>query len=289
MLLQKAKQLTPPPMLLVLGAIASTQLGSAIAKSLFAELGPLGMVTLRVGFAAIVLMLLWRPRIRGYSRREYGLLLLFGLSLAAMNSFFYAAIARIPIGVGVALEFTGPLTVALLNSRRRQDFLWVGLAAAGIVLLSPIRGSALDPVGVLLALLAGVCWGSYILLSAQTGKAFKGGDGLALAMTAGAILLLPLGIGAEGAAFWNPQILLMGFGVAMLSSAVPYSFELAALRHIPLNVFGVLMSLEPAIAATISFFVLGEVLTLRMMLAIALVMTAAVGISWRTSTPPAAD
>ncbi|PSN20696.1 EamA family transporter [filamentous cyanobacterium CCP5] len=268
-----------PATLQVLLAMGSTQLGSALAKSLFGQVGPVGMATLRVGFAALVLMVLWRPKIRGYSRQGYYTLVLFGLSLAAMNTFFYGAIARIPIGVGVALEFTGPLVVALFNSQRRLDFVWVLLAAIGIVLLAPFRGSLLDPVGVILALLAGACWGAYILLSAQTGRVFEGSQGLALAMTVGAIALLPLGIITDGGMFGQPVLLAQGFGVALLASALPYSLEMAALRHLPLSVFGVFLSLEPAIAACLGFWLLGETLALRMVIAIAMVMIAAAGIA----------
>ena len=268
-----------PPSTWVIAAIASTQLGSALAKSVFDQVGPLGMVLLRVGLAAMILLALWRPRWRGYSRRDYAILLGFALALVGMNSFFYSAIARIPIGVAVALEFTGPLTIAWLNSQRRLDGLWVVLAAIGIVLLSPLNTTGLDGWGVLFALLAGAGWGCYIPLSARMGQVFSGSDGLALAMGVGALLLLPIGLAVEGTALLNPQVVLAGLGVALLSSAVPYSLELAALRSMPLNVFGVLMSLEPAIAALIGFVGLGETLTPKMVLAIALIVVAAVGVS----------
>lgn len=260
-----------------MASIASTQLGAAIAKGLFAQVGPIGMVSLRVGFAALVLGLLWRPQVRGHRASDYRLLLAFGLSLAAMNGLFYCAIARIPIGVAVALEFSGPLAVALIHSRRRLDLVWVALAALGIALLAPTEGSSLDPIGVLLALLAGLGWGTYMILTARTGRAFQGGDGLALAMAIGATALLPLGILSEGATLLHPYILLLGFGVSMLSSAIPYSLEMSALRQMPLNVFGVLLSLEPAIASLIGLVVLGETLTPRMIVAIVLVTAAAVG------------
>lgn len=278
-LIPKTKLLTPSPVLLVMASIASTQLGAAIAKGLFAQVGPIGMVSLRVSFAALVLGLLWRPQVRGHTASDYRLLLGFGLSLAAMNGLFYCAIARIPIGVAVALEFSGPLAVALIHSRRRLDLVWVGLAAVGIALLAPTEGSSLDPIGVLLALLAGLGWGAYMILSARTGQAFEGGNGLALAMVIGAIALLPLGILSEGGTLLHPYILLLGFGVSMLSSAIPYSLELSALRQMPLNVFGVLLSLEPAIASLISLLVLGETLTPRMIVAIMLVTAAAIGVA----------
>jgi inner membrane transporter RhtA len=268
-----------PAPALVLAAIASTQMGSALAKSLFGQVGPLGMVLLRVGLSALVLVAWCRPRWRGHSSRDYRLLVAFGLSLAVMNALFYSAIARIPIGVAVALEFSGPLTVALLTSRRWLDGLWVALAAVGIVLLSPLNTPALDSLGVAMALLAGVAWGSYIILSARMGQAFRGGEGLALSMAVGALLLLPVGILSDGKALLSPQILLLGLGVALLASTLPYSLEMAALRRMPINVFGVLMSLEPAIASAISFVWLGEALTPMMMGAIGLVMAAAAGVS----------
>jgi inner membrane transporter RhtA len=257
--------------------MVSTQLGSTMAKSLFGEVGPLGLVLLRVGLSAVVLLVWCRPRWRGYRPADYRLLGAFGLSLAVMNALFYCAIARIPIGVAVALEFSGPLTVALLHSRRWLDGLWVTLAAMGIVLLSPINTPDLDSLGVVMALLAGVAWGAYILLSARMGRVFRGGEGLALSMTVGALLLLPVGIVAEGRSLLSPQILLLGLGVALLASTLPYSLEMTALRRMPVNVFGVLMSLEPAIAAAISFVWLGEGLSIKMIGAMGLVMVAAAG------------
>lgn len=258
------------------------QLGAAIAKSLFDEIGPSGTVFLRVGFAALVLLLLWRPRITGYTRREYLISALFGLALAAMNFSLYLAIDRIPLGVAVTLEFIGPLGVAVAGSRRALDLLWAVLAAGGILLLAPLGlfgGVELDPVGVALALLAGLFWASYILLSARTGSIFPGGTGLVIALCLGTVVLAPVGIAGAGYALLDPWLLLVGFGVAMLSSAVPYSLELEALRKLPSRVFGVLMSLEPAVAAIIGFLILGERLGLRSIAAILLVTVAAAGAS----------
>jgi inner membrane transporter RhtA len=279
---------TPPASLLVIAAMASTQLGSTLAKSLFGQMGPLGLVLLRVGLSAVVLVAWYRPRWRGHRAADYRLLVAFGLSLAAMNALFYCAIARIPISVAVAIEFSGPLTVALVHSRRWLDGLWVALAATGIVLLSPLNTPTLDPWGVIFALLAGVAWGSYVVLSSRTGRLFQGGEGLALAMAAGALMLLPIGIWAEGRALLSPQILLLGLGVSLLASTLPYSLEMKALRRIPVNVFGVLISLEPAIAAAISFVWLKEALSPTMVGAIALVMVAAAGASLFQSRPLAA-
>ena len=271
-----------PPTGLVLLSIGSVQLGAAVAKGLFDELGPTGTVLLRVGFAALVLLVLWRPSVGGFARGGYLVAVLFGLALAAMNLTLYLALDRIPLGVAVTLEFVGPLGVAVAGSRRLLDLLWAVLAAAGILLLAPltILGDAdLDPVGVALALLAGCFWASYILLSARTGCAFPGGTGLVIALCVATVALVPVGIMGGGLALLDPWLLLVGFGVAMLSSAIPYSFELEALRKLPARLFGVLMSLEPAVAALIGFLVLGERLGLRTLAAVALVTVAAVGAS----------
>ena len=268
-----------PPTGLVLVGIASTQFGAALAKSLFDELGPAGTVLLRVLFAAVALTLIWRPGLRRWSRRELALAAAFGTALAGMNLSFYAALDRIPLGVAVTLEFSGPLGVALLGSRRALDVLWALLAAAGIVLLADPTGGTTDALGVAFALIAGACWAAYILLSQRAGRAFPGGTGLALAMSIGVVLLFPVGVSAGGAALLDPSALAIGASVALLSSAIPYSLELEALRRLPARVFGVLMSLEPAVAALVGFAVLGELLGAREVAAILLVVTASVGAS----------
>ncbi len=249
---------------------------------MFEELGPGGTVLLRVGFAALVLLLLWRPPLMGYARGDYLVAVSFGLVLAAMNFSLYGALDRIPLGVAVTLEFVGPLGVAVAGSRRMLDLLWVALAAAGIVLLAPLDvlgETDLDPAGVALALLAGCFWAAYILLSARTGSVFPGGTGLVIALCVGTVALVPVGIAGAGAALLHLELLLAGFAVAMLSSAVPYSLELEALRRLPASVFGVLMSLEPAVAALVGFVVLGERLGMRALAAVLLVTVAAVGAS----------
>ncbi len=271
-----------PPTGLVLFPIVSVQLGAAIAKGLFDSLGPGGTVFLRISFAALVLFVLMRPKLRGHDRSGYLLATLFGLTLAGMNLSLYLAIDRIPLGVAVTLEFIGPLGVAVAGSRRFLDLLWAALAAAGILLLAPLDvlgGSDLDPVGVAFALLAGCLWASYILLSARTGSAFAGGTGLVIALCVGTVVLLPVGLADAGYALLDPRLLLAGFGVAMLSSAIPYSLELEALRKLPARVFGVLMSLEPAVAAVIGLLVLGERLDVRAAAAVLLVTVAAAGAS----------
>ena len=276
----------PPSSLLIFGMI-TVQLGAALAKDLFSSLGPAGVVFLRVGFAALTLLAIWRPwrhlraeRIAGAGRRDYLAVVAFGLILAVMNLTFYSALDRIPLGVTVTIEFIGPLSVAVAGSRRALDLLWVALAVGGILLLAPlgVLGTVpLDPLGLLLALGAGACWAVYILLTARVGKAFRGGTGLSLAMAVGAVALLPVGVAGAGSALLNPRLLLLGAGVGLLSSVIPYSLEMAALRRISTSAFGVLMSLEPAIAALIGWLVLREALELRAIIALVLVTTAAIG------------
>ena len=266
-----------PPVVLVVGAITSVQVGAALAKTLFDEIGAGGTVFVRVLLAALVLALIWRPGLAGLGRHEILLVVLFGLTLAGMNLAFYAALDRIPLGIAVTLEFVGPLGVAVAGSRGALDLLWVGLAAAGILLLSDFGSGDLDRVGVALALLAGCLWAAYILLSARVGRVFPGGRGLALAMIVAAALLLPVGVADAGADLLVPWILAAGGAVAILSSAIPYSLELEALRRMPAGVFGVLMSLEPAVAALAGFVVLGEDLVARELVAILLVVAASAG------------
>jgi len=263
---------------LVIGAVASVQTGASLAKSLFDDVGPGGTVLLRVLLAAVVLLAIWRPRTRGIERRDWLLVVTFGVALAGMNFAFYSALDRIPLGVAVTLEFVGPLGVAVAGSRRALDLLWVAMAAAGILLLAdPFTGGGTDALGAALALLAGAFWAAYILLSARAGQAFPGGSGLSLAMVVASAVLLPFGIAEGGSELLDPHVLLVGAGVAMLSSAIPYSLELEALRRLPAHVFGVLMSLEPGMAGLVGFVVLGEVLGLRDAVAIGLVVTASAG------------
>jgi inner membrane transporter RhtA len=285
----EARVLAPvPPTGLVLVGIGTTQLGAALAKSLFDQVGAAGTVLLRVLFAALILLVLWRPGLLRWSRSNLALAAGFGIALAGMNFSFYAAIDRIPLGIAVTLEFSGPLAVALLGSRRALDLLWAVLAGAGIVLLADPGGGTNDATGVALALVAGACWAAYILLSQRAGRAFPGGTGLAIAMAFGAVLLLPVGVASSGADLLAPGVLAVGASVAILSSALPYSLELEALRRLPAHVFGVLMSLEPAVAALVGFAVLGEVLGAREVAAILLVVVASAGASRAATTaaPP---
>lgn len=262
---------------LVLGSVISVQIGAAAATTLFDDVGPAGAVLLRTAFAALVLMAVWRPSLRGHTRRELRLVAGLGLALAGMNLSFYAGLDRIPLGIAVTFEFVGPLGVAIVGSRRPVDLLWVGLAAAGIALLSPGIGGSLDALGVALALIAGGFWAAYIILTAKVGRAFDRGDGLALAMVLSALVLIPTGIAGGGADLLDPRILAVGVAVALLSSAIPYSLELEALRRLPESTFGVLMSIEPAVAALVGLAFLDQTLPARELVAIAFVVVASAG------------
>ena len=250
--MSERRGVSPAPVGMVLGAVASVQFGAGLAATLFADLGPIGTVLLRVGFAAVVLVAIWRPRMRGLTREQWWLIAAFGVSLAAMNGLYYLAIDRIPQGVAVTFEFVGPLGVALAASRERLDVLWAVLAAAGVVLLGGF-GSSLDAAGVAFALGAGASWAAYILLNARVGRTFRGGDGLALAMVAGTAVLVVPGVADAGAALLDPELLALGAAVALLSSVIPYSLELEALRRIPARVFGVLEALLIAGLAVLAF------------------------------------
>jgi inner membrane transporter RhtA len=262
--------------LLVLGAVASVQLGAAAATTLFDDVGPAGTVLYRLLFAAVLLLAIWRPRPSVASRDALTLAAVFGVALAGMNFSFYAALDRIPLGIAVTLEFVGPLGVALAASRRAADLLWVVLAAGGILLLAGPSGDA-DVTGIVLALVAGGFWAAYILLSSRIGRAFEGGEGLALAMAVAAALMLAPGIAAGGADLLVPELFAVGAAVALLSSVIPYSFELEALRRLSVGTFGVLMSLEPAVAATVGLLALGQDLAMAEAAGIALVIVASAG------------
>jgi inner membrane transporter RhtA len=275
-----------PPTVLVLIAVTSVQFGAALAKSLFDEVGPGGTVFLRVLFAALVLAAVWRPAVGGLSGADWRLIVLFGLSLAAMNLAFYEALERIPLGIAVTFEFVGPLGVAIAGSRRALDLAWVVLAAAGIMLLSDFGSADLDGLGVALALVAGGFWAAYILLSARVGQTFPGGGGLALAMMAAAAMLVPVGVADAGGELLVPGVLAVGAAVAILSSAFPYTLEMEALRRMPAGVFGVMMSIEPAVAALAGFVVLDEGLATRELVAILLVVAASAGAARNAHVPP---
>lgn len=272
---------------LVLAGTGSVQIGAAVAFNLFDELGPAGTVFVRVAFAALVVSLLWHPTVRGKSREALRTAALFGFVLAAMNLSFYAGLDRVPLGLAVTLEFVGPLGVAIAGSRRARDLLWVALAAGGILLLAPDLGGSLDLLGVGFCLLAGGFWAAYIVLAQRVGQEFAGAHGLALALIVGTVLLLPSGIAQGGADLLAPELLAAGLAVAILSSAIPYSVELEALRYLRAGTFGVLMSLEPAVAALVGFVALGQALQATEVLAIAMVVAASAGaLRSAASLPP---
>lgn len=280
-----------PSVALVMGAVISVQIGSAVATHIFTSVGPPGATLLRVGVGAIILLILWRPRLGRHDGHAYRDAILFGLTTAAMNLSFYSAISRIPLGIAVTLEFLGPLSLAVLGSRRALDLLWVGFAACGVLLLTPIGGHSIDPIGLLLALLAGTFWALYILFSARVGRAFTGGNGLAIALLAGGIALVPVGVLSAGPRLLDGRVLLIGVAVGLLSAVVPYSLEMEALRTIPTRLFGVLMSTEPAVGALVGLILLRQFLDLRAVVAIILIMAASIGAtrsSAESAVPPPA-
>ncbi|PWI09486.1 EamA family transporter [Streptomyces sp. NWU339] len=265
------------PVGLVLAGGISVQFGGALAVTLMPRAGALGVVTLRLLVAAVVLLLVCRPRLRGHSRADWTTVIVFGLAMAGMNGLFYQAAARIPLGTAVTLEVLGPLALSVLASRRAINFLWAGLALAGVFLLGGGGFDSLDPVGAAFALGAGVMWAAYIVFSARTGRRFPQADGLALAMGVAALVFLPLGIAESGTKLLDPTVLGLGAAIAVLSSVLPYTLELLALRRLPASTFAILMSLEPAIAATAGFLILSQALTLTEAAAISLVIAASMG------------
>lgn len=262
-------------LLLVLAAVVSVQFGGAIAATLVPVIGAAGSVVLRLGVGAAILLVAIRPALRGHSAAAWRTVVLFGLVLGAMNWTFYASLARLPIGVAVTIEFIGPLTLAAVQSRRIRDLLAVAAAAGGILLISQaltMPWGELDLGGIGLALLAGTFWTAYIVLSQRTGAVFPGLHGLAIAMVVALVLVLPFGIGSVPQ--WTGEVLVKGAGVAILSSVLPYSFELLALRRLSQRVFGILLSLEPAVAALAGLIVLGQRLTPTQLMGMAFVVVA---------------
>ncbi|MFD7689073.1 DMT family transporter [Streptomyces sp. NPDC059781] len=265
------------PVGLVLAGGVSVQFGGALAVTLMPRAGALGVVTLRLLVAALVLMVLCRPKLRGHSRADWGTVIVFGVAMAAMNGLFYQSVARIPLGPAVTLEVLGPLTLSVLASRRAVNLVWAALALAGVFLLGGGGFSSLDPLGVVFALGAGAMWAAYIVFSARTGRRFPQADGLALAMAVAAVLFLPLGVVESGTKLLDPTVLGLGAAVAVLSSVLPYTLELLALRRLPASTFAILMSLEPALAAAAGFLILDQALSTAEAAAIALVIAASMG------------
>ncbi len=278
--------------LAILGSMVSIQIGAALAQRLFPIVGAPGTTALRVALAALILLAIRRPSLRGLGGAAWRALGLYGVSLGLMNLCFYLALRTIPLGVAVAVEFVGPLVVAAASHRSRLDILWLVLAAAGLALLAPWGGQALDPAGLLLALGAGVFWGLYILFGQAAGKIAESAAP-ALGMAVAAVVVIPFGAASAGARLIDPALLPLGLTVAVLSSALPYSLEMFALTRLPRVTFGTLMSLEPAIGALAGFVLLGQHLSLRQGGAIAAIIMASAGaavslIAARPKVPPLA-
>ena len=274
----KTAERVPAPLLLMMG-IVSVQAGNAWADTLFVRVGAGGAGLMRLAWAMVILVLIYRPSLRGRSREEWLSAGALGLVLAAMNLTFYHAIAHLPLGIAVTVEFIGPLAVAVTHSHRRRDLIWVTLAALGILSLAHGDSHHLSVIGLILAASAGGFWGLYILVQARVGKAFADGSGLALAMLVAALLAVPDGVAEGGSELLHPAVLATGLAVGLLSSVIPYSIELAVLRRISAGVFGVLMSLEPAGAAIAGAIILGQGLSTREVIGMAMVSAASIGAS----------
>lgn len=266
-----------PAPLLVFGGVISVQFGAALAATLVPEIGAAGSVLLRISIAAIILVAVARPRLRGHDRQAWTTVLAFGVALGLMNWSFYGSLAYLPLGVAVTVEFLGPLVLTMLLSRRPLDFVAVIAASGGVLLISEALTTPmaeLSWIGLMLAATAGVCWAAYILLSTRTGAAFANLDGLAIALVVSALVVLPAGVFAEN--LWTTEHLIKGVGLAVLSSLLPYSLELLALRRLRASVFGILLSTEPAVAALAGLLVLGQRLDLPQLFGLALVVLASV-------------
>jgi inner membrane transporter RhtA len=265
------------PALAVLASLALQNVGAAFAKSLFPVVGSPGVAALRVGFAALLLLALWRPWRLALSRTATLWLIAYGAALGLMNLIIYLSFQRIPIGIAVAIEVTGPLAVVLLGSRRPLDFAWAALAIAGLVLLTPLTSDALDPLGVAFALIAALCWALYIVFGKRVSALVPAGPAVAIGMSVAALIILPVGIADAGATLFAPGILAAGILIALVASAIPYSVEMAALRRLPQRAFGIAIASGPALAALAGYLLLGEALTWLQITAIACVIAASVG------------
>ncbi len=275
----------------VLTSIFSVQFGATLSEHLFPIIGVEGTTACRQGFSALALMLLFRPWRAMLERRHWPIIALYGALLGVMNLTFYFAISRLPLGIAVALEFTGPLAVAIISSRKWIDFVWVACVVAGLAILLPWHAGAghLDLLGVMFALIAAACWGAYILIGQKISLRVDGGKAVALGMTFSMLFTVPLGIAQAGAALWSLPVLAMGAGAAIVSSAIPYSCEMWALKHLPAKTFSLMMSLEPAAGAVMGFLLLHEHLSGLQWLAIALVIAASAGSSLTARQTPKAE
>jgi inner membrane transporter RhtA len=278
-----------PAPLLVMLSIASVQFGSAVARTLFDDLGAAGVTLLRLAFAAVILAVVTRPRLRSWSAAAWRAAALLGVAMAGMNLIFYLALRTVPLGVAVTVEFLGPLLLALVQTRRLIDLLWALLAGAGVVLLGLANGGSAPIGGLVLALVAGLCWASYIVLSARLGRLVPGTGGLAVSLAVAAVLVLPFGLPGASAVRESPSLLIGGVAVALLSSVLSYGLEINALRRIPTRVFGILMSLEPAAAALAGLLVLGQHLGAVEIVALLLVTLASAGVTRAGRKEPIAE
>jgi inner membrane transporter RhtA len=269
--------------LLVLGSCSSLQAGAALAMRLFPVAGAPGATLLRLGLAAVVLLALTRPRVRDWRRAQWRAVLLYGMSIAGTNAFFYAALARLPLGTAVTIQFLGPLSLSAALSRRMRDLGWVLLAVTGVAILGlaesrhTVPGGSLSLAGVAFALVSAVFWAMYIVTGARASAAVPGRGGLAVAMTAGTLVLVPFGAGGAWHITGQPHLMLLAFGMAMMASVVPYSLELAAMRRAPKRVFGILLSLEPAVATVAGWLLLGQHAASAALAAIVTVIAASAG------------
>lgn len=269
------------PLLAVLGSVTALGLGTSLAKSLFPQVGSLGTSALRLGFSALLLLIIWRPWRWALQPGDGKALLRYGVALGCMNLLFYQSLQTLPFGIAVAIEFSGPLAVALFYSRRWIDFVWFALAVAGLALILPIGHTgggveALDPTGVAYALGAAVCWGAYIVFGKKLGH-LHAGHSVALGLSVAALTVVPVGVWHAGTALLQPEVLMIGVVVAAVSSALPISLEMVALKRLPPSAFGIMTSLEPAVAALLALQLLDERLSATQWLAIGLTMLAAAG------------
>ena len=287
-----------PPSVLVLTGVVSVQVGAGLAAGLFTQIPPAAVTALRRWTAAALMAVAGaRPLrqnlaalVRRRSWRDAAVVAAFGLTLAVMNFSIYQAFSRIPLGIAVTIEFLGPLAVAVATSRRLIDLLWVALAGAGVALLTGAGNSAggghgIDLVGLAFALLAGTAWAGYIILSRATGRRFPGASGLTMAMLVAAVVIVPVGVTAGRGALLRPGILATGLAIGLLSSIIPYTLELEALRRVPARVFGIWMSLEPAVAALVGLVMLGQALAVSEWAAIVCVMVACAGAARGSARP----
>ena len=274
----RSKNVALPPIVSILLAIFSAQGGAAIAKGLFPAIGAAGTAAVRVALSTVILLALFRPHLHRLTVEQWKAVIPYGVTIGVMNLLFYQSLVRIPLGLAVTLEFVGPLGVALAGSRRALDIVWIALAAIGIALIAPWQaGSAIDPLGVLLALLAGVCWAAYIVLGGRVAKLLSGGAPVAIGMAIATLTVLPFALGGGRLGSLAPSLYVAGAAMAMLSTALPFTLEMSALRALPGRTFSILMCLEPAVAALVGLVVLGEHLSKTQWTAVGLMIAASVG------------